>query len=188
VDLSSELSYAEHVPVVTKRAVDPVETPTSVTVAGDPQEASALRSVPPEQCSIAGTLEALGDVWSILVLRELFFGVRRFNDIQNELRISRSVLTERLNRLVDIGVVRTEKYQEPGARARNEYRLTRKGVRLLPVMIGLMEWGDEYVRDGRPLLTLCDRQSGEKVELQLRSTSGRLVQPNELVPRRNVVD
>jgi len=75
VDLSSELSYAEHVPVVTKRAVDPVETPTSVTVAGDPQEASALRSVPPEQCSIAGTLEALGDVWSILVLRELFFGV-----------------------------------------------------------------------------------------------------------------
>src|SRR3954447_40787 len=95
--------------------------------------------VDPKSCSISGALTALGDVWSILVLRELFFGVRRFNDIQNDLGISRSVLTERLNRLVDIGVVRTEKYQEPGTRARNEYRLTRKGVGLLPVMIGLME-------------------------------------------------
>src|SRR3954462_3424500 len=96
-------------------------------------------------CSIAGALDALGDAWSVLVLREMFYGVRRFNDIQADLGISRSVLTERLNRLVDIGVIRPELYQEPGDRARKQYRLTRKGVRLLPVMISLMEWGDEYL-------------------------------------------
>src|SRR3954463_13582326 len=79
-------------------------------------------------CSIAGALTALGDTWSIMVLRELFFGVRRFNEIQEDLAISRSVLTNRLNRLVELGVVRTVPYQEPGDRVRNEYRLTRKGV------------------------------------------------------------
>src|SRR5687768_14739432 len=93
-----------------------------------------------DHCSIAGALEALGDDWSVLVLRELFYGVRRFNEIQEDLGISRSVLTERLGRLVDLGVVRVAPYREPGQRERNEYRLTRAGVGLLPVMVALMQW------------------------------------------------
>src|SRR5215218_1791337 len=92
-----------------------------------------------EHCSIAGALDALGDDWSVLVLRELFFGVRRFNEIQEHLGISRSVLTERLARLVDLGVVRVAPYREPGQRERNEYRLTLAGVGLLPVMVALMQ-------------------------------------------------
>src|SRR5690606_1530962 len=96
-----------------------------------------LRAPPGENCSIVGAVDALGDAWSILVLRELFFGVHRFNDIQRDLDISRSVLTNRLNRLVDIGVAKVVPYQEPGDRARREYRLTRKGVALLPVMVAL---------------------------------------------------
>ena len=104
--------------------------------------------IDPERCSIAGTIAALGDTWSILVLRELFFGVRRFNEIQADLGISRSVLTARLNRLVELGVIRTDTYQEPGERSRPQYRLTRKGVRLLPAIVALMEWGDEFVNDG----------------------------------------
>jgi len=138
----------------------------------------------PRSCSIAGALDALGDTWSILVLRELFFGVRRFSEMLTDLGISRSVLTDRLARLVELGVVRTEPYQEPGERVRNQYRLTRKGVRLLPVMVGLMEWGDEFVNTGHPPVSLQERETGEEVRVELRTTSGRRVEPNQLVPVR----
>ena len=141
------------------------------------------RPIDPRSCSIAGALEALGDTWSILVLRELFYGVRRFNDIQNILGISRSVLTDRLNRLVEIGVARTEPYQEPGDRVRKQYRLTRKGVRLLPVIVSLMEWGDEYLYDGRGPVILEDRETGDTVGVELRSSSGALIEPNQIVTR-----
>jgi DNA-binding HxlR family transcriptional regulator len=136
-----------------------------------------------DHCSIAGALEALGDDWSVLVLRELFFGVHRFNEIQHDLGISRSVLTERLSRLVDLGVVRVAPYREPGQRERNEYRLTRAGVGLLPVMVALMQWGDQHVNDGEGPVVLEHRDSGEKVQVELRTSSGLSVQPNEIVPR-----
>jgi len=139
--------------------------------------------VDPRSCSIAGALDALGDTWSILVLRELFYGVRRFNDIQNVLGISRSVLTDRLARLVEIGVARTVPYQEPGDRVRKEYRLTRKGVGLLPVVVSLMEWGDEYLYEGEGPVILEDRVTGDTVGVELRSSTGRRVEPNEIVTR-----
>ena len=141
-----------------------------------------------ERCSIAGALDALGDTWSILVLRELFFGVRRFNDMQNDLGISRSVLTDRLARLVELGVVRTHPYQEPGEHVRHEYRVTRKGVGLLPVMVALMEWGDEYVNDGEGPVSLHERATGDEVRVELRTVAGRRVQANEMVPRTIVGD
>ena len=147
------------------------------------QQVRTFSPADPRSCSIAGALDALGDTWSILVLRELFFGVRRFNDIQRDLNISRSVLTDRLARLVSIGVVRTEPYQEPGDRVRSQYRLTRKGVALLPAIVALKEWGDTYVYDGEPPVTLYERATGEPVRLEFRSASGRLVQPNEMSPR-----
>jgi len=136
-----------------------------------------------QRCSIAGALNALGDAWSVMVLRELFFGIHRFNDIQRDLGISRSVLTERLAHLVDLGIVRTRPYQNPGERSRNEYRLTRKGVDLLSVMVALMEWGDAHVNTGDPPVVLYDKVTGEPVRVELRSESGRLVQPNETEPR-----
>jgi DNA-binding HxlR family transcriptional regulator len=136
-----------------------------------------------EHCSIAGALEALGDDWSVLVLRELFFGTHRFNEIQDDLGISRSVLTERLARLVALGVVRAVPYREPGQRERNEYRLTRAGVGLLPLMVALMQWGDQHVNGGNGPVSLHHRDTGEQVHLQLRTTSGQLVEPNEIVPR-----
>ncbi|MCU1400157.1 MAG: transcriptional regulator, hxlr family protein [Acidimicrobiales bacterium] len=139
--------------------------------------------VDPKSCSIGGALDALGDSWSILVLRELFYGVRRFNDIQNDLGISRSVLTERLARLVEVGVARTEAYQEPGDRVRKQYRLTRKGVRLLPVMVALMEWGDEYLCGGEGPVTLEHRDTGETVHVELRTVSGTPVEPSEIITK-----
>ena len=118
-----------------------------------------------------------------MCIRDRFYGVRRFNDIQNVLGISRSVLTDRLARLVEIGVARTVPYQEPGDRVRKEYRLTRKGVGLLPVVVSLMEWGDEYLYEGEGPVILEDRVTGDTVGVELRSSSGRLVEPNEIITR-----
>ena len=139
-----------------------------------------------DRCSIAGTLTALGDTWSIMVLRELFFGVHRFNDLQRDLGVSRSVLSNRLGRLVDLGVARAVPYQDPGERSRLEYRLTRKGVDLLPVMLSLMDWGDRYLYDGDAPVTVHDRTTDEQVRVEMRTPSGRRVEPNEMDARVNV--
>jgi DNA-binding HxlR family transcriptional regulator len=136
-----------------------------------------------ERCSIVDALDAIGDTWSVLVLRQLFFGVHRFNEIQDGLGISRSVLTDRLARLVELGVIKAVPYQEPGQRARNEYRLTRKGVGLLPLMVALMQWGDEHVNADDPPVGLFHATTGEPVKLELRTDSGP-IEPNQIVPRQ----
>ena len=137
-----------------------------------------------EQCSIIATLDALGDAWSVLVLRQLFYGVHRFNDIKEGLGISRSVLADRLSRLVELGVVRAVPYKEPGTRSRHEYRLTRKGVALLPVMVALMQWGDEHVYGGDAPVVLRERTTGEHVVLELRTSHGP-VAPSDIIPTAN---
>ena len=140
------------------------------------------RPIDPSDCSIIGSIEALGDVWSILVLREVFLGARRFNDMQADLGISRSVLSHRLARLVDLGVIRPVPYQEPGDRVRHEYRPTRKGVGLLPLIMALKAWGDEHVNPGAEHVRIIDRETGEEVHLEFRTPSGRKVEPDEMVP------
>lgn len=184
MSLSSRLSYTGHVSQPSRVPLHTPNTPAingAVDGAGDGDVDGADEGAnDPPPCSIAGTLDALGDVWSILVLRELFFDVHRFNDMLTDLGISRSVLTSRLNRLVDLGVVRTVPYQEPGDRVRHEYRLTRKGVRLLPVMVALMEWGDDYLNDGQGPFTLHDSESGDRVHVELRTVGGAPVEPHKM--------
>lgn len=104
------------------------------------------------ECSVARALDVLGDTWSILVLRELFLGVHRFDPLQAHLGIARNVLAARLRRLVDAGVLIKRQYQERPPRF--EYRLTPKGLDLYPVLVGLMQWGDRYAAasvDGGPV-------------------------------------
>jgi len=96
-----------------------------------------------DQCSIAATLEIIGDRWTILILRDAFRGVRRFDEIQHDLGIARNVLTDRLTKLVDHGVLTKRKYQDRPARY--EYRLTPKGVDLSPALVALMRWGDKHI-------------------------------------------
>jgi DNA-binding HxlR family transcriptional regulator len=98
-------------------------------------------------CSVTRTMSVLGDAWTILVLREVFNGVRRFADIAEHIGVSRSVLTQRLTTLVEHGILERRPYQEPGDRVRHEYRLTQKGWGLQPVLVSLMTFGDEHLAE-----------------------------------------
>ncbi|HEY1360024.1 MAG TPA: helix-turn-helix domain-containing protein [Thermoleophilaceae bacterium] len=111
-------------------------------------------------CSLARTLELIGDRWTLLVIRDAFLGLRRFEDFQKSLGVARNVLTDRLNRLVEQGILRRELYQERPERY--EYRLTRKGVELWPAMMTMMKWGDRYLYpEGHPRLILHKDCGGE---------------------------
>lgn len=105
-----------------------------------------------EYCSLARAMAVVGDRWTLLVLREAFLRVRRFDDFQERLGIARRVLTERLKHLVDHGVLEKVAYSQ--APLRHEYRLTEKGLGLYPVIIGLVHWGDAHYagKKGPPLL------------------------------------
>jgi DNA-binding HxlR family transcriptional regulator len=93
-------------------------------------------------CSVARALELVGERWSILVLRDVFLGRRRFDEMQRDLGLARNVLAARLDRLVGEGILEKVPYQERPVR--HEYRLTEKGLDLWPVIVELMQWGDRY--------------------------------------------
>ena len=93
-------------------------------------------------CSVARTLDVVGDKWSLLVLRDAFYGVRRFEDFTRDLNIARNVLSDRLGRLVNAGVLERRQYEQHPPRF--EYRLTAKGRDLLPVLLTMMRWGDTW--------------------------------------------
>ena len=109
-----------------------------------------------ENCTIKGALEIVGEKWSLLVLREAFFGIRRFDDFHRALGCARNLLSERLAKLVDHGVLDRVEYQEPGQRRRHEYHLTQKGLELQPALVALMQWGDRWTadEDGPPVEVL----------------------------------
>lgn len=96
------------------------------------------------ECSVARTLDVVGDKWTLLVLRDAFYGVRRFEDFTRDLGIARNVLTDRLTRLVEVGVLERRQYEAHPPRF--EYRLTAKGRDLLPVVLAMMHWGDTWQR------------------------------------------
>src|SRR5258705_1696560 len=137
-----------------------------------------------ENCTIGRALEILGEKWSIVVLREVFMGIRRFEDLGVRTSIPRQVLTNRLATLVDHGLLRRQPYQEPGHRSRDEYRLTQKGLDLYPVLAALLEWGDRYLGDpdGSPI-TLVHRDCGESVHLEVRCAAGTTLEPRAVGPR-----
>ncbi|MER5848975.1 winged helix-turn-helix transcriptional regulator [Streptomyces sp. NPDC002012] len=106
-------------------------------------------------CAIAQALDVVGDWWTLLIVRDTARGVHRFDALQEELGVSRKVLTERLRLLVDAGVLSREPYQDRPPRY--EYRLTRRGRALLPVLIALQDWGDAWVMgDGEMMATATE--------------------------------
>jgi DNA-binding HxlR family transcriptional regulator len=126
-----------------------------------------------DNCTIGRAMTILGERWTLVVLREIFNGVRRFDDMRERTQIPRQVLANRLAMLVERGVLRRVPYQEPGSRPRDEYRLTEKGIDLWPVLVAVLEWGDRYLADpeGSPLATV-HRDCGETVHAILRCDAG----------------
>jgi DNA-binding HxlR family transcriptional regulator len=110
------------------------------------------RTYDSQVCSIAAALEVVGERWSLLIIRDVLLGLRRFGEIQSDLGIAKNVLQDRLERLVDQGVLERQLYQQRPERF--EYRLTEKGLDLYPVIVSLMQWGDEYAAPaaGPPVL------------------------------------
>jgi len=98
-----------------------------------------------QRCSIARALEVVGERWSLLIIRDVFLGVRRFDDLQQSLGITRSVLSTRLGCLTEAGVLERKLYQTKPDRY--EYVPTRQGLDLWPVLMQLLKWGDRYYAD-----------------------------------------
>lgn len=129
-----------------------------------------------ENCSIARTLEVIGEKWTILVLRELANGVRRFDEMQRHLGMPRPILSDRLNRLVEEGLLARSEYREPGQRMRHEYRLTEMGLDLQAVLIALMEWGDRHRADPEgPARVVRHRGCGKPLHVGLVCAAGHTV-------------
>ncbi len=115
-------------------------------------------------CSIANTLELVGERWTLLVIREVFTGHRRFGQMQKSLGVARNVLTTRLQRLVDEDILERRPYSERPER--NEYFLTEKGLDLWPLMISMMHWGDKHMPSpgGRPMIIVHKGECGGEVD------------------------
>jgi DNA-binding HxlR family transcriptional regulator len=120
-----------------------------------------------QRCSVARPASLLGDQWTLVILRQAFSGIKRFEDFQRTLDVSRSLLSERLGRLVDAGILRREPYKDK-VRTRHRYRLTEKGLDLYPVLMALREWGDKYMADDGPPLRVRHRGCGGEPRIDLR--------------------
>jgi DNA-binding HxlR family transcriptional regulator len=119
------------------------------------------------RCSIAGAMEAIGDRWAMLVLRDLAFGVTRYDDLRATSGIPTTTLATRLKHLEAHGLVEKRAYQDHPPR--HEYRLTRKGRDLSTVLTALREWGDRWDASGfgAPTVEMVDRESGHPMRLAL---------------------
>ncbi len=117
-------------------------------------------------CSIQATLDIVGDRWTLLILRDLFRGVRRFSAMQHDLGIARNMLADRLSRLTDAGVVSKVPYQHRPVRY--DYVLTPKGLDLSNSLLALMAWGDRWCHDGDAPTVLVHADCGTPLEIATR--------------------
>jgi DNA-binding HxlR family transcriptional regulator len=125
-----------------------------------------VRNFPRDTCSVASTLEVIGERWTMHVLREAFVGVRRFEDFRRNIGVARNILSDRLATLVAEGILRRERYSERPPRY--EYRLTRKGVDLYGILIELMKWGNRWAaHPAGPAVILRHKECGAFIEPEL---------------------
>jgi DNA-binding HxlR family transcriptional regulator len=134
-------------------------------------------------CSIAQTLDVVGDPWTLLIIRDAFFGLRRFEEFRCSLGLPRATLSARLATLVEHGVMTTHEYSDRPVR--HEYVLTSKGRALGPLLVAMLQWGDEWSAPDGPPVTLVDAQSGEPlVPVYVDERSGRLLTEIRIERRR----
>ena len=138
-----------------------------------------------DSCPIARSLEAIGDWWSLLIIREALFGLRRFGEFQSKLGIAKNILSARLRALVDHGVLATVPASDGSAY--QEYVLTPKGRGTFPILVALRQWSEEFDDHPEEIATiLVDREKGRPVKkLEMHAEDGRLLTAAEttLKPR-----
>ena len=135
-----------------------------------------------QNCSVARTLELVGERWTLLIIRDAFLGLRRFDDFQRNLGIARNVLTDRLGRLVEAGIMERRLYQERPERY--EYTLTDKGRELRVALAALRQWGDRYLAPaGPPRLVEHSGCGGEAVATLVCSKCGKTLGLDEVSSR-----
>jgi DNA-binding HxlR family transcriptional regulator len=116
-------------------------------------------------CSVAQCLEVIGEWWSMLIIRDTFMGVTRFEEFQRRLGISRNILRDRLASLVETGVLVRVPYSEHPPR--DDYRLTEKGRDLWPVLTAMRQWGDQYAAPDGPPIEIVHRSCGQAIRAEL---------------------
>jgi DNA-binding HxlR family transcriptional regulator len=134
---------------------------------------------PGQVCSVARSLEIVGEWWTLLIVREAFFGTERFSDFEANLGISKNILVERLNKLVDAQILT----RTPMAGRGNPvtYRLTDKGRDLLPVIVALMQWGDRWINSRQAPVRVLERETGKKVaRIAVTTTDGKPLSARDL--------
>lgn len=131
------------------------------------------------ECPVARSLDAIGDWWSLLIVRDAFDGIRRFGEFQRNLGMAKNMLAARLKTLVEHGVL--EVMPASDGSAYQEYVLTDKGKGLFPLIIGLRQWGEAFFyEEGEAHSRLVDRQTRQPLQaLELRSADGRLLGPDD---------
>ncbi|WP_415403357.1 winged helix-turn-helix transcriptional regulator [Tateyamaria sp. SN3-11] len=125
-----------------------------------------------DQCGAALAFDIVPDRWTWLILREMFYGVGRFADIQADIGIPKSVLSGRLAKIVENELATKEPYRDGAARTRYAYVLTPKGRELVPAILALMQWGDKHLKDGKPALELKDKRNGNPLKVGLVADGG----------------
>jgi DNA-binding HxlR family transcriptional regulator len=142
-----------------------------------------------EECSIARAMDVVGDRWSILLLREAYYGTRRFDEFQYYLGVASNILSTRLKKFVDLGIMTRVPLPEHGGRY--EYVLTKKGRDFFPTYLALKKWGDDWLAEPKgPQVVFRDRTSGRQIEYpQLLGSNGRPLELEdiEIVPGTGAV-
>ncbi|WP_082849919.1 helix-turn-helix domain-containing protein [Halioglobus sp. HI00S01] len=130
-------------------------------------------------CSLAQTLNIIGERWTLLILRDAFFGSKRFAQFERNLGISKNILTARLNTLVEEGILTRRTSKEDG---RTDYVLTDQGLELQPVLLSMTHWGDKHRPHPRgERVTFVDRETGRPIQkMGVRGEDGRLLAPRDI--------
>lgn len=135
---------------------------------------------PGDRCSVVRALDVVGTKTALLLLRESMYGTTRFDSFARRVGVSDAVASARLKALVEEGLLEKSPYQEPGQRTRYEYRLTEKGTDLVPVLFGLMQWGDTYYQPKGKPLALLSEVTGAPVHVAMTTPDGTEVGLDEL--------
>ncbi|MFJ4658709.1 winged helix-turn-helix transcriptional regulator [Nocardia sp. NPDC088792] len=154
----------------------------SIVLEGKLSDLSAWK---PEECSVAKALDIVGTRSAILILREAYYGVTRFDGFATRVGITDAAASSALKKLTEAGVLEKRPYQEEGKRTRSEYILTPMGLDLLPVVMSLWQWGDKYLQGGTPPLERLEDATGEPVRVEVRGAAGNELSVDELRIRLN---